>query len=185
VRKLKADQRKAEHGARIIRHFRVGYILILFTPPLSFAVLGLLVGIIESLDGEGEMLTAWNILIMVLWIIGISLYTYGYVRGEATGAEARMILLFGFFFIPWGLFTYLFASGLRIATIFRSMNPGMSGLTIWDYLEFWVWELKGILWIGTGLLLIVTSLVEVQAARFCRKRLKKLQSLAIFPHKVA
>jgi len=44
------------------------------------------------------------------------------------------------------------------------MNPVMRVLTIWDYLEFWTWELKGILWIGTALLLIVTSLVKMHAA---------------------
>ena len=109
------------------------------------------------------MLTAWNVSIMVLWIIGIALYIYGYVRREATDTEAKVILLFSFFLVPWGVLTYLWASGLYSATVFRTMNPGMTALTGWDYMEFWTWELKAILWIGSGLLLAVTSLMKMHA----------------------
>lgn len=154
---------------KTIRHFRVGYILILLTPVLSFTVLGLLAGIIESLGGEGETLTAWNVSILVLWTSGMSLYIYGYVRREATDAEAKVILLFSFFLIPWAVFTYLFASGLFSATVFRIMNPGMSALTVWDYLEYWTWEVKAISWIGSGLLLAVTSLMKMHARQFFKK----------------
>jgi hypothetical protein len=158
-----------EIEVKTIRHFRVGYILILLTPVLSFTVLGLLAGIIESLGGEGETLTAWNVSILVLWTSGMSLYIYGYVRREATDAEAKVILLFSFFLIPWAVFTYLFASGLFSATVFRIMNPGMSALTVWDYLEYWTWEVKAISWIGSGLLLAVTSLMKMHARQFFKK----------------
>ena len=100
LERLRADWRKVELEVRIIRYFRVGCILILLTPVLSLAVLSLLVGVIESLGGEGETLTAWNVSILVLWIIGIALCIYGYVRREATDAEAKVILLFSFFLIP-------------------------------------------------------------------------------------
>jgi hypothetical protein len=132
---------------------------------LSLAVLGLLGIVIESLGEEGETLTAWNVLIVVLLIIGIAFYIHGYVRRETTDAEAKVILLFSFFLIPWGVFTYYFVSGLYSAAVFRIMNPGMSALTIWDYMEYWTWELKAILWIGTGLLLIVTSLLKIVTSR--------------------
>jgi cbb3-type cytochrome oxidase subunit 3 len=135
----------------------------LLTPVLSFAVFVLLAGIIESFGGEGETLTAWNVSIFALCIIGLSLYTYGYARREATDVEAKVILLFSFLLIPWALLTYLFASGLFSATVVRIMNPGMSALTVWDYLEYWTWELKAISWISSGLLLIVTSLVKMHA----------------------
>jgi hypothetical protein len=123
------------------------------------------VELIESLGGEGETLTAWNISIVVLWIIGIALYIDGYVRKETTDAEAKVILLFSGLLIPWGVFTYLFVSGFYSDLIDWSMNPGVRALTVWDYMEYWTWELKAILWIGTGLLLIVTSLVKISAPR--------------------
>lgn len=109
------------------------------------------------------VVAASNASVVVLLIIGIALYIYGYLRREATDAEAKVILLFSFFLIPWGVFTYLSASGLYISDIVWSMNPGVRALTIWDYMEYWTWELKGILWIATGLLLIVTSPVKMHA----------------------
>jgi len=107
--------------------------------------------------------TAWNSSIVILLIIGIALYMYGYLRRQATDVEAKVILLFSFFLVLWGVFTYLFASGFYRNLIDWSMNPGVRALTIWDYMEYWTWELKAILWIGTGLLLAVTSLVKIRA----------------------
>jgi hypothetical protein len=113
--------------------------------------------------------TASNASVVGLLIIGIALYIYGYLRREATDAEAKMILLLSLFLIPWAVFTYLLASGFYSDLIRWSMNPGVRALTVWDYMEYWTWELKAILWIGTGLLLIVTSLAKMHTARFCRK----------------
>jgi hypothetical protein len=166
--RLKADWRKVELEVRIIRHFRVGYILILSTPALSLVVLTLVVLVLAGIQDyllPIIMVTASNASVVVLLIMGIALYIYGYLRREATDAEAKVILLFSFSLVPWAVFTYLFASGLQSDAIVRSMNLGMRVLTIWDYMEYWTWELKAILWIGTGLLLIVTSLVKMQATR--------------------
>jgi hypothetical protein len=96
---------------------------------------------------------------MILCIIAAAMYMYGYMRGGATDTERKVILLFSFFLVLWGVLTYLFASGFYRDLIDWSMNPGVRALTVWDHLEYWTWELKGILWIGTGLLLIVTSLL--------------------------
>ncbi len=109
--------------------------------------------------------TELNASIVALLIIGIALYMYGYLRREATDAEAKVTLLIGFFLILWGVFTYLIASGFYNDAIVGSMNPGVRALTMWDYMEYWTWELKGILGIGTGLLLAVTSLTKMYAAR--------------------
>ncbi len=154
---------------RTIRHFRVGYILILLTPALSLLVLTL---VVLALVGTQNYLlpimlvTGSHTSVTALLIIGITLYMYGYLKREATDAEAKMILLFSFFLILWGVLTYLFASGFYSNLIDWSTNPGVRALTIWDYMEYWTWELKGILWIGTGLLLIVTSSVKIYNARF-------------------
>jgi hypothetical protein len=124
----------------------------------------LLTGIVESLGGEeGVTLGAWNLSILVIWIIGMALYLYGYVRRETTVAEAKMILLFSILLILWAVFTYLFASGLYTASVIRSMAPGLAQLTFWDYVGYWIWEFKVIVWIGSGLLLIATSLAKMRS----------------------
>jgi hypothetical protein len=109
------------------------------------------------------LVTALNASVVVLLIIGIGLYTYGYLRREATDAETKVILMLSFFLILWAVFTYLLASGLYSDEIRWSMNPGVRALTIWDYMEYWTWGLKAISWIGSGLLLAVTSLVKMHA----------------------
>jgi hypothetical protein len=115
------------------------------------------------------LVTALHTSIVALLIIGIALYIYGYLKREATDAEAKVILLFSFFLIPWGVFTYLFALGFYSDLVDWSMNPGVRALTIWDYMEYWAWELKGILWIGIGLLLMLTSFVKMHVGRSSKK----------------
>jgi hypothetical protein len=130
---------------------------------LSFAVLVFLVSassLVKDYLLHIMLLTAWNVSIMILWITGIALYMYGYVRREATDTERKVILLFSFLLIAWAVLTYLVASGFYLDLIDWSKNPGVRTLTIWDHMEYWTWELKGILWIGTGLLLIVTSVMK-------------------------
>jgi hypothetical protein len=150
-----------------VRRFRVGYDLILFSPLLSYAVLALiaLVGAMLGLGGdiEGMTLTAWNTAIVTLLVIGIALYAYGYLKREATRSEAKLLFTSSFFFILWGALTYFFASGLYTATVDRGLNPGMRLSTIWDYMEFWTWQLKAILWIGSGFLFAATSLIKIRA----------------------
>jgi hypothetical protein len=64
-----------------------------------------------SLSEEGVALTTWNLSILVIWIIGMTIYLYGYVRRETTVADAKMILLFSILLIPWAVFTYLSVVG--------------------------------------------------------------------------
>jgi hypothetical protein len=84
---------------------------------------------------------------MVLLIIGITLYMYGYLRREAQPPRVGVIFL-SLFVILWGVFTYFVAA---------------SALTAWDFVGFWIWEIKGILGIGTGPLLFITSLLKRHA----------------------
>lgn len=151
---------------RIIRHFRVGCVLILLTPALSLVVLTLVVLAVSGIEDyllPIVVITVSNASVVVLLIIGIALYICGYLRREATDAEAKVILLFSLFFVVWGVLVYFVASGLYSDLIDWSMNPGMRALTVWDYLEYWTWELKAISWIGSGLLLAVTSLMKMHA----------------------
>jgi hypothetical protein len=105
------------------------------------------------------MFIGLNVSIMALLIIGITLYVNGYQRREAQPSRAEVIFL-SLLAILWGMFTCLVATALLRYAIDQSIMPGVSALTIWDYIGFWMWEVKGIFGIGTGVLLIRTSLLK-------------------------
>lgn len=135
---------------------------------LSFAILYLLIFALASVSTNYILLNAafigWNISIIALLTTGIALYLYGYLKREATTVEATKSALLGFILILWGALTYLAAAIILSDQINRSMN-GAVALTIWDYMEFWLWELKAIFWVGTGIMLIATSLLQIRARR--------------------
>jgi hypothetical protein len=106
-----------------------------------------------------------NVSIMALLIIGITLYVYGYQRREAEPSRSEVISL-SLLVILWGTFTCLVATWLLRYAIDQSMMPGASALTIWNYAAFGLWEVKGIFGIGTGLMLIRTSLLKRRQALF-------------------
>jgi hypothetical protein len=56
------------------------------------------------------------------------------------------------------VFTYLIATTFLSEEISRNIAS-----TIWDYVSYWIWEIKGIFGIGTGLLLLITSLLRRHA----------------------
>lgn len=166
---LRAEQGKMAAEVGIVRHYRVGYLLIMLAPVLSIVVLYLLIYVLARVSQNYILIeaafTGWSISIVALLAIGIVLYLYGYLKRQATNDEAENIMFFSLFLIIWGVLTYFWAAIILTDTIDRSMNPGMSALTIWDYMEFWVWELKGILGVATGFMLIVTSLLQTRARR--------------------
>jgi hypothetical protein len=107
--------------------------------------------------------TAWNASILILSIIGVALYMYGYLRREATGETVSEMITLSIVLITWGVFTYFI--GLLILGIYILPNTPleMRALTTWDYISYWMWELKGILGIGIGLLLIPSLLLKRHA----------------------
>jgi hypothetical protein len=109
-----------------------------------------------------------NVSIMALLIIGITLYVYGYRRREAEPSTAEVIFL-SLLVILWGGFTCFVATVLLRYAIDQSMTPVGSALTIWNYVGFGMWEVKGTFGIGTGVLLIRTSLLKRRQALFVNK----------------
>jgi hypothetical protein len=151
----------------IVHHYRVGYPLILLTPVLSYIIFLLFPGVYDDSGAlprvDSLVFIWWQISTIALLTIGVALYLYGYLKREATNAdEVTLILGFSFILIFWGGLNYLLASGILADQIWRSTNPGVLALTIWDYLRYWVWELNAILWVGAGSMLIVTSLLKIR-----------------------
>ena len=179
LERLKTDERKAEFEARIIRYIHVGYILIKFAPLVSifstfwFFVISFLLAIAsppvpQNLTLSYMIFYVLNVSIMALLIIGITLYVYGYQKREAQPSRAEVISL-SLLVILWGAFTCFVATALLRYAIDQSMTPVGSALTIWSYLVFGMWEFKGTFGIGTGVLLIRTSLLKRRQALFVNK----------------
>ncbi|HML03131.1 MAG TPA: hypothetical protein VK487_07130 [Candidatus Bathyarchaeia archaeon] len=97
----------------------------------------------------------WNVSIMALLIIGIALNMRRYLRRELQPSRGEVIPI-SLFAILWGAFTYFAAT---IYPSFLSLQP----LPFWVYTEFWIWQIKGIFGMGTGVLLATTSLLKRHA----------------------
>ena len=166
---FKTDQKKAELEARIIRFIHVGHVLILFAPLVSvfstfwFFAISFLLAIasppVLNYSLFYIMFVGLNVSIMALLIIGITMYVYGDQRREAQLSRAEVISL-SLLVILWGALTCFVATVLLRRAIDQSMMPGARALTIWDYVGFGMWEVKGTVGIGTGVLLIGTSLLK-------------------------
>jgi hypothetical protein len=87
---------------------------------------------------------------LVIWIIAMVLYLYGYFRGETTVHEAKWLLVFSGLLIPWSMLI------VNVVPWINDDGP------VLDNLAIWIWEFKEIFWIGSGLLLIVTSCVKIR-----------------------
>jgi|GEM_PF-7008472 len=86
---------------------------------------------------------------LVIWIVAMVSYLYGYFRRETTVHEAKWLVIFNCLLIPWSVLIY---NGLPLI---NSDGP------VLDNLAMWIWETKEIFWIGSGLLLIATSYVKI------------------------
>jgi len=85
---------------------------------------------------------------------------HGYLEQETQPSRAGIVFL-SLIVILWGTFTY-FAAKFILAIMIDVVieHPGTQPLAFWDYAEFWMWEIKGIFGMGTGALLITTSLLK-------------------------
>lgn len=112
---LRAEQGKMQREVEIVRHYRVGYLLIMLAPVLSIVALYLLIYVLARASQNYVLIeaafTGWSISIVALLAIGIVLYLYGYLKRQATNDEAENIMFFSLFLIIWGVLTYF---GLRL-----------------------------------------------------------------------
>ena len=93
-------------------------------------------------------------------VCGIILYLVG-CKKEKVESEQVPFIGFSILLILWGLLVSWFAIGFYNHEVIPwSMLPGVRELTIWDHLQFATWTLKGLLWIASGLIFIVTSQIQ-------------------------
>jgi len=104
--------------------------------------------------------TGVHTLVIGIQVCGIILYLVGCKKEKV---ESKQVPFIGFSIplIIWGLFVSWFAIGFyNYEVISWSQQFGVRELIIWDHLLFATWALKGLLWIASGLIFIVTSLAR-------------------------
>jgi hypothetical protein len=96
-------------------------------------------------------------------VAGLALLGYGYRKRQIESKKMKMILVVNVLLVLWGVFVLWFSSVLYSDLIRWSATHG--ALLFSDYLEYWTWGPKVVLWIGSGLLLTATSLKEIVMRR--------------------
>lgn len=81
-----------------------------------------------------------------------------YKKEKGESGQVPFTVLFSLLLILWGLLVSWFAIGFYNNEVIPwSMEPDVRELTIWDHLEYATWTLKGLLWIASGMIFLVTS----------------------------
>jgi len=104
--------------------------------------------------------TGVHTLVIGIQVCGIILYLVGCKKEKVESKQVPFIVSFSILLIIWGYFvSRFFLEFYKDEVIAWSMEHG-GELTIWDHLLFETWILKGLLWIASGLIFIVTSLAR-------------------------
>jgi hypothetical protein len=126
--------------------------------------LKLLIGPGDSHLLLGMVDTGIHTSIIGVQVFGLILYLAEYTRSRSKKSNSKalpFVLLFSPSPVLWGLLVSWFAIGFYNHELIPwSMLPGVRALTIWDHLAFATWALKGLIWITSGLLFIVTSFLK-------------------------
>ena len=95
--------------------------------------------------------------VIVVLVAGILLYFHEHEKNQMNMLGAQVTFILSLLLIVWGTFVTIIALGFCGELIEWSRMPGVRDLTVWDYLEYGSWSLKGILWIISGILLTTTA----------------------------
>lgn len=98
-----------------------------------------------------------NLAVIVVLVAGILLYFHEHEKNQMNMLGAQVTFILSLLLIVWGTFVTIIALGFCGELIEWSRMPGVRDLTVWDYLEYGSWSLKGILWIISGILLTTTA----------------------------
>ena len=145
-----------------MRYLTIGYYTVCFSPLLSMLVYlcasKLLVGRNYGWLLPIIVFTGVHLFVMSVQVCGIVLYIVGYRNEKLESKQMPLVPLFSMLLILWGVLVSWFAVGFYYSELIPwSRLSGVRELTIWDHLQFASWALKGLLWIASGLIFIVTS----------------------------
>jgi hypothetical protein len=130
-----------------MRYLTVGYYVIVFSPVLSLLLLAVArarVGVLALIIG--------------VQICGMILYLVGYRKPSKPSETPPHTLLSGIFLIIWGLFIawWLITWHNFHITHYLLEKP----LTFWDNITYALYVLKCLLWVASGLMLIITRIIH-------------------------
>jgi hypothetical protein len=130
-----------------MRYLTVGYYVIVLSPVLSLLLLAVArarVGVMTLIIG--------------VQICGMILYLVGYRKPSKPSETPPLILLGGVFLIIWGLLIawYIIAWYNFHVTHYLLEKP----LTFWSKVGSALYVLKGLLWVASGLMLIITRIIH-------------------------
>jgi len=130
-----------------MRYLTVGYYVIVLSPLLSL----LLLAVARARVGV-------TVLIIGVQICGMILYLVGYRKPSKPSETPPHTLLSGVFLIIWGLFIawWLIAWYNFHITHYLPEKP----LTFWSKVGSALYVLKGLLWVASGLVLIITRVIH-------------------------
>lgn len=148
-----------------MRLLLISYYVVSFSPLLSGILykyfpkfLKLMIGQGYSRLPFGMVDTGVHTLVIVIQVRGIILYLVEYKKEKGESGQVPFTVLFSLLLILWGLLVSWFAIGFYNNEVIPwSMEPDVRELTIWDHLEYATWTLKGLLWIASGMIFLVTS----------------------------
>ena len=127
-----------------MRYLTVGYYVIVFSPVLSLLLLA-----------AARARVGVTALIIGVQICGMILYLVGYRKPSKPSETPPHTLLSGIFLIIWGLFIawYLIA-WYNFHVTYYLWKP----ITFWSKVNSALYVLKGLLWVASGLMLIITRI---------------------------
>jgi hypothetical protein len=146
---------------KIIRRLVIGYPLIFFTPVLSLLLhFGLLAWAVQQQNYLIPVIvhSAINVAVIAVLIVGIVLYYLEYTKNQMKEVDDKITFVLSPLLILWGIIVTFIAYGFYQDLMQWSRMREVRALTAWDYLEYGSWILKGILWMISGILLIITSI---------------------------
>lgn len=128
-----------------MRYLTLGYRVIVFSPILSLLLLAVVraqVGVLALIIG--------------VQICGMILYLVGYRKPSKPSETPPHILSAGIFLIIWGLLIAWYLNAWHNFHITRYLPE--KPLTFWDNITYELYVLKGLLWVASGLILIITRI---------------------------
>ena len=107
--------------------------------------------------------TGVDTLVIGIQVCGIILYLVGCKKEKVESKQVPFIVFFSILLILWGYFVARFFFEFYEDEVIAWSQQFGGELTIWDHLKFATWTLKGLLWIASGLIFIVTSLARAKS----------------------
>lgn len=135
-----------------------GYLVVCLSPVLSVLLYFLIGSLWMTIDWFLSIVlyTLVQVSVICIQMLGLALCLIGIRRKE----HIPFNTLLNVFLALWGIFTIAVAIVFYSMTLQWSSQPGVRSLTVWDYLEYATWAVKGLLWVLAGIIFEVKTILK-------------------------